>query len=124
MCIPLKLIYSIYIYFSIFEGVLKFFGHIGCHHPNLLVEKQTQGLTDIMRIASDFNNTCELSIQLIAFETLAFIGSSTEGKCTLQKFSKCYFKFLFYLCTLYNRCKMHKKHFLLGMLPGRGGGPR
>ncbi|KAL7642080.1 UNVERIFIED_CONTAM: hypothetical protein RMT77_007954 [Armadillidium vulgare] len=67
-------------------GLLKFFGHLGAVYPSILAEEETLTLREIMRISSDYSGGTDASLQLIAFETLAHIGSTVEGKNTLKKF--------------------------------------
>ena len=65
-------------------GLIKFFGHLCRQHPKEMHERFASFAAMVLNECS----SRDLTLRVICIETLAYIGSTSEGKRALLKFGK------------------------------------
>ncbi|KAK4325454.1 hypothetical protein Pmani_003981 [Petrolisthes manimaculis] len=66
-------------------GLIKFFGNVGAVRPWQLVEQYGSVLVLVLKLAAGSLNLGDPTLQSVAIQTVAHIGSSHDGKLALSK---------------------------------------
>lgn len=74
--------------FCCYSGLIKFFGNVGAVRPWQLVEKYGSVLALVLSLAAGSLDLGDPTLQSVAIQTVAHIGSSHDGKLALSKCSK------------------------------------
>ncbi|XP_069192403.1 26S proteasome non-ATPase regulatory subunit 5 isoform X2 [Procambarus clarkii] len=67
-------------------GLIKFFGNVGHSRPRQMIEEYSSVVVMVLRLASGSLDFGDSTLQMVAIQTVAHIGSSPEGKFALAKF--------------------------------------
>nr|XP_053633045.1 26S proteasome non-ATPase regulatory subunit 5-like [Cherax quadricarinatus] len=67
-------------------GLIKFFGNVGHSRPRQMVQEYGSVVLMVLHLASGSLDLGDATLQIIAVQTVAHIGSSPEGKFALAKF--------------------------------------
>lgn len=68
--------------------MVKFFGNMGHSRPQQMLEEYGSVVVLILRLAAGTLDMGDPTLQMVAIQTVAHIGSSPEGKLSLAKCSK------------------------------------
>ncbi|XP_071538494.1 26S proteasome non-ATPase regulatory subunit 5 [Panulirus ornatus] len=66
-------------------GLVKFFGNVGHSRPRQMIEEYSSVVVMVLRLASGSLDLGDPTLQMVAIQTVAHIGSSPEGKLSLAK---------------------------------------
>ncbi|KAG7174937.1 26S proteasome non-ATPase regulatory subunit 5-like [Homarus americanus] len=67
-------------------GLIKFFGNMGHSRPRQMIKENSSVVVMILRLAAGSLDLGDPTLQLVAIQTVAHIGSSPAGKLALAKF--------------------------------------
>lgn len=74
--------------FPLLSGLIKFFGNMGHSWPRQMIEEYSSVVVMVLHLASGSLDLGDPTLQMVAIQTVAHIGSSPEGKLSLVKCSK------------------------------------